>query len=78
MGSWDRDIQMFDTESQTRLKTHVEVINYDKVWRYDRFNSYFDFSHIYHTSLNSVSDNIQKFSYIFVMMVIDSFIFDKI
>ena len=42
MGSWDRDIQMFDTESQTRLKTHVEVINYDKVWRYDRnkFNQY--------------------------------------
>ena len=42
MGSWDRDIQMFDAESQTRLKTHVEVINYDKVWRYDRnkFNQY--------------------------------------
>lgn len=42
MGSWDRDIQMFDTESQIRLKTHVEIINYDKVWRYDRnkFNPY--------------------------------------
>lgn len=42
MGSWERDIQMFDTESQVRLKRHVEVINYDKVWRYDRnkFNPY--------------------------------------
>lgn len=42
MGSWDRDIQLFDTEDQTRLKTHVDVINYDKVWRYDRnnFNPY--------------------------------------
>lgn len=38
IGSWERDIEKFTSESQKRLKAGLTIINYDSVWRgkYDK------------------------------------------
>ncbi len=33
MGSWHRDVDKFDAGDAALLRNHIEVINYDRVWR---------------------------------------------
>ena len=36
LGSWERDIELFTPDQQDILNTKVTLINYSKVWRYDK------------------------------------------
>lgn len=40
LGSWERDIELFDKSDQKRLIECVDLINYDKVWRGDKTSKY--------------------------------------
>lgn len=33
LGAWERDMEMFDAESQKRLQDNITIINYESVWR---------------------------------------------
>lgn len=42
LGSWERDIELFEPDEQETLNTKLTLINYAKVWRYDKngYNEY--------------------------------------
>ena len=42
LGSWERDIELFEPEEQDILNSKLTLINYAKVWRYDKngYNEY--------------------------------------
>ena len=42
LGSWERDIELFEPDEQEVLNTKLTLINYAKVWRYDKngYNEY--------------------------------------
>lgn len=38
LGAWERDIELFDDLDRDLLKSGITLINYDKVWRGDKYN----------------------------------------
>lgn len=42
MGAWHRDIELFNEPFRSLLQDHVDVINYDLVWRRKRYEQPFD------------------------------------
>lgn len=42
IASWERDIEKFNPEEQKQLNEVITVINYDMVWRGDKFNKIWD------------------------------------